>query len=579
MQLTIRQWFRKYAKLPVLVATSLVVLAQLIYAGYSIHVSQVNQESSLQRIVDIVALGVAQQNRTLIESALGVGLAELNASSIALCKQDRPIISLPTDVNACTRSEARFGYRTKNAPLLGMPGYSLHFEVPWIENAPFFFVTLLFGGVFLLAAYSILARMQRRLKKDIFDPLTQNIADLDVSGPCMKTDTNVKEISQLYGAYIDKIQLLQLMSAENAKNAQMVAIAQTAQMVAHDVRRPFSLMKMFLNAIKNHSPEKIKSLADDHICDLEDAIHAATEMMSDILDCGAESVSKLETVRPGVLLQKILQSYSEVVLQKQVQVGFDCDCELLIRGDDRKLSRALQNLVGNAFDAVCDGGRIHLSLCSASPAELKIEIYNSGSYIAPERREDIFHPFVSVGKKNGTGLGLAIVKKVIEGHGGRVSISSNRSPDETIFAIHLPTIEGAEKERMTLPAEVSAQVDESHLPEISLVDDETIVHRIWKMETKDAIVNTFRSPEAFFERVNSEPEFLSRQKAIVTDMCFKKESKYDGIEFAEKLRKQYGDSIFIATNGKVDQKNSRQFIRAVLPKEPVSFADLKSMLS
>lgn len=578
MQLTIRQWFRKYAKAPVMVATALVVLAQIIYAGYSIHTSQANQDSRLERIVDIVALGVGQKNRTLIESALGVGLSELNASSIALCENGSPIISLPTDVNACQRTEARLGYRAKNAPLIGMPGYAIHFEVPWIENAPFFFVTLTFGLVFLLAAYTILARMQRRLKKDIFDPLTRNIADLDVSGPFATVETNVREISQLYGAYVDKIQLLHQMSAEKAKNAQMVAIAQTAQMVAHDVRRPFSLMKMFLNAIKNHSPEKIKSLADDHIGDLEDAIHSATEMMNDILDCGSASVSASDSIRPMEFLERIVQSFSEQLSQKQIKLQIDGEVDWYIKCDERKLGRALQNLVSNALEATNLGGRVQVSVRSLE-SEVQIEICNSGSYIAPERREKIFQPFVSEGKKNGTGLGLAIVKKVVEGHGGRVSVTSNQSPAETKFTITLPSAGNSDQPQSKPALALKNSVDESHLPEISLVDDESIVHRIWKMETKDATVNVFHSPEAFFDRIRSEPDFLARQKAVVTDMCFKRESSYDGLEFAQKLREHYGDSIFLATNGKVDQKRSRPFIRAVLPKEPVPFENLKAMLS
>ena len=66
---------------------------------------------------------------------------------------------------------------------------------------------------------------------------------------------------------------------------------------------------------------------------------------------------------------------------------------------------------------------------------LKIEIIDNGPGIPPEIAQDIFEPFVS-GRENGTGLGLALVSKIINDHGGWISVDS--VPGRTVFRVSLP---------------------------------------------------------------------------------------------------------------------------------------------
>jgi signal transduction histidine kinase len=68
--------------------------------------------------------------------------------------------------------------------------------------------------------------------------------------------------------------------------------------------------------------------------------------------------------------------------------------------------------------------------------ELLVEFSDTGPGIPKDVREKLFTSFVTSGKKGGTGLGLAIVKKIVDEHGGRISVRSSRSG--ATFSLRIP---------------------------------------------------------------------------------------------------------------------------------------------
>ena len=68
---------------------------------------------------------------------------------------------------------------------------------------------------------------------------------------------------------------------------------------------------------------------------------------------------------------------------------------------------------------------------------IAIAVADNGPGIAESIRERLFHPFVSYGKENGTGLGLAVVQKIVQDHGGEISVERT-AQGRTVFRIVLP---------------------------------------------------------------------------------------------------------------------------------------------
>jgi len=107
--------------------------------------------------------------------------------------------------------------------------------------------------------------------------------------------------------------------------------------------------------------------------------------------------------------------------------------------DSERLSRALLNIFLNAHQASNAGDRITVTTGTCEKfgkTRCFARINNTGSYIEPQVREQLFIPFFTT-KKNGTGLGLSITQQIIHGHYGEVEVESD--PDNgTTFTVILP---------------------------------------------------------------------------------------------------------------------------------------------
>jgi signal transduction histidine kinase len=103
--------------------------------------------------------------------------------------------------------------------------------------------------------------------------------------------------------------------------------------------------------------------------------------------------------------------------------------------DAPRIKQALLNLLANAVQASSDGEDVVVRTRLAGKSVV-LEVIDSGSGIAEEHSENIFHAFFST-KMEGSGLGLGIVKRIVEAHGGVISFDS--SPGKgTTFVVRLP---------------------------------------------------------------------------------------------------------------------------------------------
>ena len=114
-------------------------------------------------------------------------------------------------------------------------------------------------------------------------------------------------------------------------------------------------------------------------------------------------------------------------------------------GDPTRLLQILVNLLNNAVKFTREKGSVHLEVSNDSEANcIVFSVTDDGIGISPENLQKLFAPFVQVDSSlsrqyEGTGLGLALVKKLVELHGGHVSVESELGKGTT-FIIELPEI-------------------------------------------------------------------------------------------------------------------------------------------
>jgi signal transduction histidine kinase len=103
--------------------------------------------------------------------------------------------------------------------------------------------------------------------------------------------------------------------------------------------------------------------------------------------------------------------------------------------DATLIESSISNIVQNAADAMADGGNLRVSTWRNGEFA-EIVVSDTGPGIPPEQMENIFNPFFTT-KPRGVGLGLALVSKFIDGHGGKITVSSSPGEGAT-FRIQLP---------------------------------------------------------------------------------------------------------------------------------------------
>lgn len=122
----------------------------------------------------------------------------------------------------------------------------------------------------------------------------------------------------------------------------------------------------------------------------------------------------------------------EVVIQRSYP-----DTPQAVEMDTEQVHQVVLNLLRNAAQAMPDGGMVRLEvLREADAGETQIRIRDEGPGIDAEVREKLFTPFFTT-KEDGTGLGLVTSRKIVEAHGGRITLESN--PGEgSCFTVALP---------------------------------------------------------------------------------------------------------------------------------------------
>ena len=219
------------------------------------------------------------------------------------------------------------------------------------------------------------------------------------------------------------------------ESEQLATIGRMASSISHDLRH--SLAAIVANS---------EFLCESHLTpvqreELYQEVRTGVNLMTDLIDSLLEFARTRESLTPAYA--NVSETIQRAVLAVRLHPrhhnrSIDVLCGAQLSGwfDQRKLERALYNLLLNACEAAPPlGGKVEITAAEVA-GTITISVADNGPGIAESIRERLFHPFVSYGKENGTGLGLAVVQKIVQDHGGEITVE--RAPDRTVFRIVLP---------------------------------------------------------------------------------------------------------------------------------------------
>lgn len=205
--------------------------------------------------------------------------------------------------------------------------------------------------------------------------------------------------------------------------------------IAHDVNNQLASIVGQINLAKELLPEG--HLAFRRLHRAEDAADRCALMIKSLLGFTHQVKPQLRSIDLNTLIANTA-TLLDRVLGGLVRIDLSLTPDLPpVLGEPVQLEQILLNLAVNARDAMPQGGRLLLRTEPGETGQVRLTVRDTGTGIPPEVLPRIFEPyFTTKGLGKGTGLGLAMVMSLVEGHGGRIEVSS-RLGEGTEFRIHL----------------------------------------------------------------------------------------------------------------------------------------------
>ena len=238
------------------------------------------------------------------------------------------------------------------------------------------------------------------------------------------------QIQHLYLEYLEetvesRTSKLKQIEKQLIEAERMAAVGEMVTMIGHDIRNPLQaifnalyLISRRIDAMHVSSEEKnqLKSLLEK----IQNQAGYINKMILDLQDYARETTPELVKLNLRELLDETLLSVTipkEIDVTIKIEDGFP---EIMV--DPTLMKRVLINLIKNAIEAMPQGGEIQIN-ATVKGDNAVIKIRDTGVGIPEERINEVFRPFFTT-KSRGLGLGLAICKKLIEIHGGKISVKS-----------------------------------------------------------------------------------------------------------------------------------------------------------
>jgi signal transduction histidine kinase len=217
--------------------------------------------------------------------------------------------------------------------------------------------------------------------------------------------------------------------------------------MSHELRTPLNAIlgytELIVDSIYGDVPDKMRTVLER----VQSNGKHLLGLINDVLDLSKIEAGQLILALGDYSLKNVVQTVFSAVepLASEKKLAFKVEVPTNLppgRGDERRLTQVLLNLVGNAIKFT-DDGEVAIKASNAN-GSFEVAVRDTGPGISEADRAKLFQEFQQADnsitkKKGGTGLGLAISKRIIEMHGGKIWVESVVGQGST-FSFTLPVL-------------------------------------------------------------------------------------------------------------------------------------------
>ena len=242
-----------------------------------------------------------------------------------------------------------------------------------------------------------------------------------------KTDDEIGEVSAAFNTMAE-----QLEKKEKSKRQLLADIA-------HELRNPLSIiqgnLEAWLDGVLTPAPDQIASVYDETVL--------LSRLITDLRDLSLAEAGQLKLSQSATELDEFIfaeiTSVQNRCQEKQVSISAELPTGLpLVFIDRDRIHQVLHNLIDNALRYTPAGGTIKIGANYTTPGWVTVSVADSGGGIVPEDLPYVFDHFYKADRSRhrghgGAGIGLAMVKQLVELHGGKVRVESQKGKGSTFF--------------------------------------------------------------------------------------------------------------------------------------------------
>lgn len=232
------------------------------------------------------------------------------------------------------------------------------------------------------------------------------------------------------------------------KAQRLVAMGELARMVGHDLRNPLTGIAGAAYYLRSKLSSKKDRKIKEMLRLIEQDIDYSNKIINDLLEYSGDIPLELSRFALEPILREAL---SLAKVPKKIKVTCSTKQCPMMKADVEKMKRVFVNIIKNAVDAMPSGGRLGIK-SKESEGYAEISFSDTGYGIPEDGLMKIWVPLFTT-KAKGMGLGLSICKRIVEAHGGTISVRSEvgKGTTFTVKTAIKPKIEGGEKAWVTLP--------------------------------------------------------------------------------------------------------------------------------
>jgi hypothetical protein len=298
--------------------------------------------------------------------------------------------------------------------------------------------TLAIFAVGLVLAVSISSHYVRPLERLALAAEKVAAGDLTQEQPVLGKD-EVGRLTRSFNEMVSRLRQNREMEESVRESQYLTQLGRLSSGVAHEIRNPLNFIGLAVERLdvltEGQTPEaaaeKVKIIAR-----IKEETQKLNDLVTNFVMYGKPAQPQRASVHVPEIVESVLRMASDRLRIQRISVRREFRETSPIAVDPDMIRRAIVNLVGNAIDAMPEGGELFAAAGPSGDGRYALVIGDTGAGIPETDRDRVFEPYFTT-KTSGLGLGLVLTRKIVEAHGGEIVLDSQPGRG-TLIRVFLP---------------------------------------------------------------------------------------------------------------------------------------------